>query len=127
MLWLDFRNKLDEDGLLLRERLQDMLNDLTPAGTDPGMATAPATLTTATTLVTATPKATTLTATATDAESLERQVAGRLHGKCFLIVLDNVHARGQGPTQADLPVHFRVSPSRGTSCPRSVAYERLNC
>ena len=110
MLWLDFRNKLDEDGLLLRERLQDMLNDLTPAGTEPDAATAPpppATATTATTTATtaaaAAAKATTISATgmgpALDASYLERQVAGRLHGKSFLIVLDNVHAHGQGPTQ----------------------------
>ena len=116
VLWLDFRNKLDEDGLLLRERLQDMLNDLTPAGTEPDTATAPAVPATARAATTATAKAATVaTATAAaagpDVASLERAVAGRLHGKSFLIVLDNVHAHGQGPTQAALPIAFFVSPS----------------
>ena len=72
VLWVDFRNKLDESGLLLQERLQDILADLMPPG-----------------LENATPLP-------EEGARLERQVAERLAGKRFCIFVDNVHAHDAG-------------------------------
>lgn len=72
VLWVDFRNKLDETGLLLRERLQDILADLTPPGLE------------ATSMV------------AEEGARLEQQVAERLAGKRLCIFVDNVHAHDAG-------------------------------
>lgn len=71
VLWVDFRNKLDPEGLLLRERLQDLLADLTPSGEDlppPGAETG----------------------------ALEKLLGYKLAGRRFLLVLDNLHAHEQG-------------------------------
>lgn len=74
VLWVDFRNKLDETGLLLRERLQDVLSDLTPPGLEVTISAQPV----------------------TDDDKLRQQVADRLSGKRFCIFVDNVHAHDTG-------------------------------
>ena len=71
VLWVDFQNKLDAQGLLLRERLQDLLWDLTPPGEDPQPP-------------------------GVDTGTLEKLLGNRLAGRRFLLVLDNLHAHERG-------------------------------
>lgn len=72
VLWVDLRNKLDSEGLLLRERVLDILADLLPPGQE---ATA---------------------GSQEPPEKLEQRVSQRLAGRHFCIFVDNVHAQDQG-------------------------------
>ena len=71
-LWLDFRNKFDLSGLLLRERLQDLLCDLAPPGSEDA-AIANKSL-----------------------QELQQLFTSCICGKACLIVLDNLHSSDKG-------------------------------
>ncbi len=76
VLWVDFRNKLDgEASLLLREKLQDLLADLTPPGED-------------------------LPPSGAETGALEKLLEYKLAGHRFLLVLDNLHAQEQSEASA---------------------------
>lgn len=72
VLWLDFRNKLDKEGLLLLERLHDLLRDINPHSAD-------------------LQNVSDLTC-----KALEDQICHILASRSFLIVIDNVHAHDRG-------------------------------
>lgn len=79
VLWLDFRNKLDREGLLLTERLQDLLRDLNPLAADAH-----------------------LLSDCRDRSALEAQISPFLTKRSFLIVVDNVHAHDIGEPRTSI-------------------------